>query len=80
MNEIFFTQCTLSKVQPQANTQAYITSWIPTTYAKLDRIVSLKNDSKWEDWTVISFGSTVSEKYLNDHKDDYRNQRKQSDI
>ena len=73
---INYKQCRLKK----GNTQQV--SWIPSKFAKLNKVLKLKTADGWDDgWMVESAGSferTEAEALA--RRDDYRNQRACSDV
>jgi hypothetical protein len=54
--------------------------WIPSQYAKEGKKLFLKNGDSWESWEVMYLYTKQSVSYITAHKDDYRDQRKSSDI
>ena len=65
------TQCLLRK----GNTEQI--SWIPSKFAKVGRILRLKDDDGWE---VISAGHSMDSKFINERSRDHKNMRKMTDI
>jgi len=73
---IYYRQCLLQK----DNTTT--TRWIPEKFAKEGKWIKLKNDDKeWEDgWLVKEVWSRMAEDLVLDASQDYKHQRKSSDI
>jgi len=53
------------------------TSWLPEEFAKKGKILMLEHDDGWE---VIEAGMSMDYKEVNDRSQDYKKQRKASDI
>tara|TARA_R110000824_G_scaffold218435_2_gene405049 strand:+ start:3552 stop:3803 length:252 start_codon:yes stop_codon:yes gene_type:complete len=79
-NDITFKQCKLQRLN------ATTTSWIPSKFAKLGQYLKLKDRAdktdNWIDgWKVESVGHLeVDRKTVISRSEDYKNQRKVSDI
>ena len=44
-----------------------LVSWIPSKFAKQDKILKLFNNGVWEDgWKVVSVGTETDEQYIPD--------------
>lgn len=76
---IYYKQCVLRK----ENTIEV--SWIPEVYAHVNAYVAIRNKkdkSIWDDgWQVITVSQfRMDEEQLNDFSQDYKHQRKMSDI
>lgn len=76
MDDDTYTQCIFQNGEKQT------TSWIPSSFAKLGRVLRLKNEQdEWEDgWVVAEIGTTLSAEYVFEHERDFKSQRKASDI
>lgn len=77
MREQNYTQCKLKK----ENT--YQTSWIPSEFAKVGKILKLKDEDTgvWTDgWVVEAAYNTRSWQEVNKASQQYKHQRKASDI
>ena len=74
MANVKYKQCTLKK----GNTQKV--SWIPSKYAKLNKILKLKRGDVWTDgWEVISVSTNeVDEKILPDSHNMIKSHRKRT--
>lgn len=69
------TQCKLQR----GNKITY--SWIPKKFAVKGKFIKLKNDGVWEDgWQVVEVWSTRTAEETAARRDDYKHQRKASDI
>lgn len=80
MNGYDMKQCALTKSTKQG--KSYIVSWIPASYARLGRIVKVKEGNVWlEGWTVSNVYNLTkkSDEVLRD-RDHYRTQRQASDV
>lgn len=56
-------------------------SWIPEQFAKLGKFLKLKEGDIWENgWKVAFVGGRMSRQERIDRGDDYKRQRKASDI
>jgi hypothetical protein len=64
-------QCKLKKGD------AYQVSWIPEKYAKIGNYLKLKDDDGWQ---VVEIYWKKDSKEVQKRSDDYRHQRKASDI
>ena len=70
-----YTQCKLQKGY------TFRVVWIPTLFARPNRMIDLKIDGKWSDgWRVVFVGAIASSEYVETHEADYRKQREASDI
>lgn len=80
MDDDTYTQCVL--IQKNKEGELHTTSWIPSSFAKVGRVLRLKNDDDvWEDgWVVAEAGTVKSADYVLDHERDFKRQRKASDI
>lgn len=58
------------------------TSYIPSEFAKVGKIIKVKRFDKWDDgWKVTSASSIeLDEDYVNERSQDYKRTRKASDI
>jgi len=75
MNKETYTQCLLKK------DNSYQISWIPTKYAKCDKVLELKTGGKWENgWTVEKTMTTQSSDIVESNSREYRTHRKVTDI
>lgn len=71
-----YTQCKLT--HPDGTC---MTSWIPTKFAKKNKILKLKDNGVWKDgWVVTSVFGTQDEKIVLARRSDYRNWRDMTDI
>lgn len=53
-------------------------AWIPSRFAKIGKFLRINDDNGWE---VVSVDRTaMTEEYVMSHRDDYRYQRKVSDV
>lgn len=69
------TQCSLQ----HGNT--HTTSWIPTKFAQVGAVVKLKDKSGWHDgWMVTHAGTTLPSETVMERRDDYKTQRRASDV
>lgn len=72
-----FNQCRMRK------NNSIVVSWIPSKFAKVGNTVGLKHGEQWDEgWKVLSVGSMISEKRLQEQEKRLRNgsHRKGSDI
>lgn len=72
----FYCQCSLKR----PDKEEYTVSWIPAEYAIPKKLLSLKTDDVWSDWTVLSAGPPVAAEIVESHRDDYRTWRDHTDI
>ncbi len=58
------------------------TAWLPEMFAKVNTYVELEINKKWEDgWKIINVGkSRLSGKEVSEQSQEYKHQRKASDI
>lgn len=69
------TQCLLEK------DTYFHTAWIPIKFAIKGKYIKIKYNNLWDDgWKVLECYSTMDSKYVQERSEDYKNQRKQSDI
>jgi hypothetical protein len=73
---IYFRQCKLQRGN------AFTTSWIPEKYTKKGKHIELKDNDVWVDgWLVTEVGNKrLQEEYVVTRSQDYKRQRKASDI
>lgn len=70
-----YRQCKLKR----GNT--YQTSWIPEKFAKQNKYVKLKTNGEWIDgWQVVHVGARMDEASALKNSQNYKHQRKASDI
>lgn len=74
-----YNQCTLQRLRDESSTETII-SWIPTQFAIVNKIISLKENNKWSDWKVITIGPPHSAKQVEENADSWRNYIKNTDI
>lgn len=76
-----YTQCRLEKPWQDIGSLVDIV-WIPTKYAKLNKILKIKQeDASWDDgWTVTAVYSTKKASEVESNERDYLRQRQASDI
>jgi hypothetical protein len=75
--KVKYTQCDLKKGNFND------TSWIPSEFAKQNKIVKVfnVNEDKWDDgWTVVATYNTMTLEELQIQQEQTRNTRKASDI
>lgn len=70
-NNIYYRQCILKKGDTSQ------IAWIPEMYASLGNYVKLKEDDGWQ---IIEVGSRLAAPDMNEQSQDYKHQRKASDI
>lgn len=78
---MFYKQCMMTRVSETSH-DTHI-AWIPEQFAHEGKVVDvLDNYGEWsKNWTVdVVYQNRVSEEYIREHQDDYKNQRKASDI
>ena len=74
-----YTQCLLRKPTSKGYTERV--AFIPTTLAKIGKVVEVKVDDSWDNgWTVTKTYATVSWDYLQPRERDYLSQRSASDV
>jgi len=62
-----YTQCKLQK------NNIFTTSFIPSEFAKIGKIIGLKKDKQWdEDWKVISKGAVLFSQYVEEKNKHFR--------
>lgn len=73
---IYYRQCVLKK------NSTTTTSWIPEKFAKKGKVLKLKDSGIWSDgWEIQRVGSKrILENEVRERSQDYRHQRKASDI
>jgi hypothetical protein len=70
-----YTQCLL------ANGNKYTTSWIPSKFAEINKIVDLKENEDWDcGWTIIKTYSSVPDDHALILERQYKKCRAQTDI
>lgn len=70
-----YNQCKLKR-----NNEEQVT-WIPQKFAKVGKVVKLKEEDGWQDgWEVISVGQVMTEGYLSTLRDLYRYHRDATDV
>ena len=81
MTENYMRQCKMVKYLP-GGSRIEIVSWIPEKYAVPGKCLDLKDDGKWsKGFEVISVSlERRSAKETNKRSQDYKKQRKASDI
>lgn len=77
----YYRQCVLKKITPNGVITVQ-TSWIPEQYAYKGNWVSLKQkDGTWDNhWKVSEVGMRIEEEAVLENSQDYKHQRKASDI
>lgn len=80
MKEYDMKQCTLKKRTASGN--AYTVSWIPSSYAQKGRAIDVKENNVWlRGWMVSEvYKLTKKSREVMKDRDNYKNQRKASDI
>ena len=73
--KVYYRQCVLEKVVDSKN--LIDTCWIPLEFAKLNKVLRIKDDDGWK---VTFIGDIKTERETLVRRDDYRTQRKASDI
>lgn len=59
----------------------YDTCWLPEKFGHVGMIIELKKDGEWEGgWMVVEVYDKLPTEMVEKHKNDYRSQRKVSDI
>ena len=60
----------------------YMTTWLPIQFAKVGKILKLKeSNGEWSDgWVVDEVGAVQEYEDCIEHAEDYKHQRKASDI
>lgn len=89
----YYRQCKLSKKDrkysnyPRANSydvvEIFLTSWIPEQFAYIGNYIKVlnKDSLQWEDgWQVVEIGIRAPEDEVLERNQDYKHQRKASDI
>lgn len=79
MANVFYKQCILQKrkgIKPEVITQQ--TAWIPEVFAHVGRLVELKGDNGWE--VVAVAQQRLDAETVSEQSQDYKHQRKASDI
>lgn len=80
----FFKQCRLviPGNGPVKCPIAVQTAWIPERFAHVGKVLSLlRSDGSWsEGWVVNEVYNRLSEEYVREHEQDYKSQRKASDV
>ena len=73
---MYYRQCKLRRGN------SFTTTWIPEKYAKKGKYLKLKNDDVWVDgWLVTEVGENRKpEELVKERSQDYKQQRKASDI
>lgn len=72
-------QCVLEK--PLTKGVLRQVSWIPEVFAKIGKYLKLKEGTDWENgWQVVQVGGRQSKQERIDRGNDYKKQRKASDI
>lgn len=68
-----YTQCRLKKQLPD-NANKQTTTWLPTQYAQVGRVLELKDDKGvWEDgWRVMSAGAVLPAKVAEARERNYK--------
>lgn len=78
----FYTQCKLQRKEEYGSET--MTSWIPSDKAVKGLVIKLKewpSDKRWsEGWEVLEVYSKVEGEKVEGSENDYKNQRKMSDI
>lgn len=81
VTETTYRQCTLTKPIPSTDeVQAYSTRtvWIPSCFAVAGKVLQLGDD---DGWMVFYAGKwKMSQKFVMQRRDDYRYQRRVSDV
>lgn len=74
--DIFYKQCILKKTN---QTQV---AWLPEMFCQVGNFVELEINKKWEDgWKIINVGKArMSGQQVNEQSQEYKHQRKASDI
>jgi len=63
------------------NNKTFTVSYIPEQYAKVGKILKLKENGEWKDgWIVEKVGSRRLTEEVIERSQDYKHQRKASDI
>lgn len=73
-----YTQVVLTRLLPK---DAYMTrsAWIPTKFAKVGKVIRLHDEP--EEWIVTVAGKhPLDDKFVEARRDDYRYQRRVSDV
>jgi len=79
MKQYQMCQCWLKQHNQIYDTST--TSWIPEKFAKLGKILQLKNLNGWSNgWEVISVGARKSSSFVIERSSDYRTHRNGSDV
>ena len=80
----YFRQCTMRKQLDSTEGECHLNhvSWIPEPYAHSGNYIQLKKyDGTWEDgWKIIDVGARVTLNECLERSQDYKHQRKASDI
>lgn len=74
--DIFYRQCILKK------TNQVQVAWLPEMFCKVNTYVELEINKKWEDgWKIINVSkSRMSGQQVSEQSQEYKHQRKASDI
>jgi hypothetical protein len=57
------------------------TAWIPEQFAKVGKVLRLKFEEGWDEgWVVTEVGTQMTEEWVMEYSQDYKYQRKASDV
>ena len=71
----YMVQCTLR------NSGSEHVAWIPEQFAKAGKLIKLQRDGEWTDgWKVEHVGNKIGVEECLERRNDYRKQRKSSDV
>lgn len=80
---MFFKQCMMHRRQEGLPGVSVHVAWIPEELAKVGKVLELldSHTGEWTGgWVVESVHSRLSEEYVREHENDYKHQRKASDV
>lgn len=79
---IYYRQCRLRTKPFEDGTYREQVAWIPEKHSTVGNMVYFgkKTDNPEILWEVLSIGHRQTEDYIKAHEQDYKNQRKASDI
>ena len=79
----FYKHCMLHKTHRGQIGVSVQMTWIPEQFAHVGKVLALKDPStgEWDDgWTVESVYARCEESYVMERSQDYKHQRKASDV